>query len=779
MAVAVALCFLAIAFSGPLSEALGGTGVRMEYESKLFNTDEIINVDIQMDEDTWNKMLTNAMSEEYYVCNVVINGKRVNNVAIRPKGNTSLSAIAMDPDTDRYSLKLEFDHFVEGQTCYGLDKLILNNNYADATNMKEAVIYDMYQYIGAEASLYNYAKVSVNGEYWGVYLALEAVEQSFMLRNFGTQDGELYKPDSMEMGGGDSSKSFPSNMGGKDSSDFDMSAFEGKTPPSKSGGFSFGSSSGKGESSDGDAKDNESGRPSFGGSSDSGKFSFDPENMPDFGDFSFDPDNMPDMGDAKPSGKGGFSMGGGGANLNYSDDDLDSYSTIWEGEITGTGKSDHRRVVTALKNISEGTNLETYLDIENVLKYMAVHTFAVNMDSLSGSMAHNYYLYEYDGQLNIFPWDYNLSLGGMSMGSDGDATSVVNDAIDTPFSGTKFFDALLSNEEYLEKYHSYLQQLVDEYVNGGRFDEVYNRIRNQIDTLVETDPTAFYPYDEYQTAAELLYETVKLRAESIDGQLDGTIPSTDSGQREDSSSLIDASHIDLAAMGKFSMGGSGDFKGRSDKMGGRPRRGGEQTSAETSNESSKGKLQTVSLSTSNSPNGFNPGNLPNGFNPGNLPEGFDPNNLPEGFDPNNVPEGFDPNNVPEGFDPNNLPEGFDPNNLPEGFDPNNMPSGVPNAETKPDTESTTAESTTNTEDSTAPGPDDSDQKEDNPFDSADESKTVSGSPSGDKQSRPSSASGIPGQSSGQAMLKNGIIYGLCLAAMIIAIFVISKIKRRK
>ncbi|HAV01499.1 MAG TPA: hypothetical protein DCW47_09965, partial [Lachnospiraceae bacterium] len=91
-------------------------------------------------------------------------------------------------------------HFVDGQTCYGLDKLILNNNYADATNMKEAVIYDMFQYLGATASLYNYASVSLNGEYKGVYLALEGVEKSFMLRNFGTRDGELYKPDSMEVG---------------------------------------------------------------------------------------------------------------------------------------------------------------------------------------------------------------------------------------------------------------------------------------------------------------------------------------------------------------------------------------------------------------------------------------------------------------------------------------------------------------------------------------------------------------------------------------------------
>ena len=51
------------------------------------------------------------------------------------------------------------------------------------------------------ASLYNYAKVSVNGEYWGVYLALEAVEDSFLMRNYGTGNGALYKPESMGMGG--------------------------------------------------------------------------------------------------------------------------------------------------------------------------------------------------------------------------------------------------------------------------------------------------------------------------------------------------------------------------------------------------------------------------------------------------------------------------------------------------------------------------------------------------------------------------------------------------
>ena len=556
-AVAVVACLVASAFASELTDLMGGTGVSMEYETKLFDTSEIIELNIIMDEDDWNDMLANSTSEVYYSCDVVVNGTRFYNVGIRPKGNTSLSTIAMDPDTDRYSFKLEFDQFVDGQTCFGLDKLILNNNYADATNMKEAIVYDMYQYLDADASLYNYAKVSVNGEYTGVYLALEAVEQSFMLRNFGTQDGELYKPDTMEIGG--------ENAGG---------------------GFGM------------DQSSNE------------------------------------------------------GADLNYIDDDLDSYQTIWDSEVTSTSKGDHRRVVTALKIISEGTDIETYMDVDNILKYMAVHTFAVNLDSLSGTMYHNYYLYEYDGQLNIIPWDYNLSWGGMA--ADGsNATSVINDAIDNPFPLTDFFDELLEDEEYSARYHEYLQMLVDEYVNGGRFDEVYTRIRSQIDDLVAEDPTAFYTADEYEAAADMLYTVIKLRAESVDGQIKGEIPSTDIEQSNDRSNLIDGSDINVSVMGVMTMGGFGNKDDDGSDGGG----------------------------------GFTPGGMPDmgDLDPGNMTEDFDPAGMPDmgDFDPGNMPEGFEPGKMPDmgDFDPNNMPEGFDPGNMPEGFSndvmlgPDEIPSG--------------------------------------------------------------------------------------------------------
>ena len=503
MAAAVCLCLCAAAFSGPIAAAAGETGVSMAYETELFDTSSILTVNILMDEADWNDMLAHAAAEEYYQCDVEIGGTTFYRVAIRPKGNTSLTSIANDPTTDRYSFKLEFDHYVDGQTCFGLDKLILNNNYADATNMKEALIYDMYQYLGADASLYNYAKLSVNGEYWGVYLALEAVEDSFLLRNYGVQDGELYKPDSMNIDGG-----------GEPGGDFkaDDMDFENMTPP------------------DMDREDAPQ-PPDSSGERPAENFDF-------------------------PDDKGGFSMSGGGADLNYTDDELDSYETIWDGEITDTTKADHKRVVTALKNISEGNALEDYMDVDNLLRYMAVHVFSVNEDSLSGSMAHNYYLYEAGGKLNLIPWDYNLALGGM--GRSNDATSVVNDAIDNAFSGTTFFDTLMADETCHSRYYAYLQQLVSEYINGGGFDAFYERVRSQIDTLVETDPTAFYSYDEYLTAVETLYQVVKLRGQSIQGQLDGTIPSTEDAQRT-SDALVDASALDLSAMGYMNSGGGGGF----------------------------------------------------------------------------------------------------------------------------------------------------------------------------------------------------------------------------
>lgn len=548
LALAALLVFMLV--FGQTTQA-AASGISMAYENFLFSTDSIIDVDVSISESDWEDLLENAISEEYYSCDVTVNGTEYKNVGFRAKGNTSLSMVASS-DSDRYSFKISFDEYVDGQNCDGLSKLVLNNNYSDATMMKEAICYDMFAFLGADASLYNYAKVSINGEYYGVYLALEPVEESFAMRNYGTNYGELYKPDSMELGGPGKMKDW----------DGEMPDFTGEKPDSTSDADS--------------ATEKPSGNPPQMPSG---------EDMPSPPDRPSDSDSEKnDKADGDMGGKG-FSMGSGsGASLNYIDDSLDSYEAIWEGSVFNTTDKDHRRVVKALKNIcADGTDSETlaeYMDVDNVLRYMAVQTFVVNLDSLSGNMAHNYYLYESDSKLNIIPWDYNLAFGGFQ---SQDASDVINFPIDTPFSSgvstedRQFFMSLLENEEYLEQYHEYLRQLTDEYVGGGIFENTVSRITSQIDDLVESDPTSFYSYTEYKSAVEMLKETVSLRAESIRGQLDGTIPSTRSGQEEDASALIDSSSIDLNVMGVMNAGGGGGKDGGRD-FGGSFAFGGERNS---------------------------------------------------------------------------------------------------------------------------------------------------------------------------------------------------------
>ena len=521
ISVVLVLCVLAMTFYDKLLPVVNTSGYSMEYQDKLFDTSEVLDIDIVMDDAKWNEMLQNAQQEQYYECDVVINGTTFKQVGIRPKGNTSLSSIARDPDNNRYSFKLEFDQFVDGQTCFGLDKLILNNSYADTTNMKEAIIYDMFQFLDTDASLYNYAKISVNNEYWGVYLALEAVENSFMLRNYGMEKGYLYKPDSMNHNDNNDDKNKDRDLGG--------------AIPMPSEGFKMP------ERIENDGQD----------------LAIPPEfenNVQNEGE-QIERKSFPkgDFGGGRAGRGGGPGSRGSGGNLNYTDDNLDSYQTIWDGQVNDSSKADHKRVVEALKNVHGKTDIEKYIDVEQVLKYMAVHNFSVNDDSLSGAMAHNYYLYEANGQISIIPWDYNLAFGGMH---GGDGTSVVNEPIDAAWQSTQLFDFVLENEEYKARYHEYYNKLVNEYLFGGKFEETYNRIRTQIDSLVESDPNSMYTYEEYIKGSETLYNLVMLRAESLRSQLDGAIPSTSEGQKTDLSTLVDASSINISDLGTF-MGGRG------------------------------------------------------------------------------------------------------------------------------------------------------------------------------------------------------------------------------
>lgn len=252
----------------------------------------------------------------------------------------------------------------------------------------------------------------------------------------------------------------------------------------------------------------------------------------------------------------------GDLSLIYSDDEYSSYSNIFGNAKTDITDEDKDRLIASLKSLNENSDIEDVVNMDEVIRYFVVHNFVCNFDSYTGSMIHNYYLYEEDGQLSMIPWDYNLAFGGFSAGGGGSdsATKMVNYPIDTPVSGGTIDSRpmlawIFADESYTELYHTYFDTFISEYFESGYFENLITETENLIASYVEQDPTKFCTYEEFETGVDTLKSFCLLRAESIRGQLDGMIPSTSDGQQEDDSALVDASSISLTDMGSMGHGG--------------------------------------------------------------------------------------------------------------------------------------------------------------------------------------------------------------------------------
>ncbi len=529
---------------GSIQTEKGGIKTEPEYATKIFGTD-IISIEIIADETDWQEMLDNAISEKSITADVVVNGTKFQNVGIRPKGNSSLTQVA-GSGSDRYSFRLKFDETIKGQTCFGLDSFVINNMLGDNTYMKEYVSYELMQEISVDAPYFGFADIKVNGKDWGLYLAVETYGDSYEARVFGTTSGMMYNVKSMDMGGND-----------KDGGNF---PWGGMQPPDNGQDDSFPQSSIQPPDNDQDGS-----FPQWGMQSpDNGQGE---QTQPNTPAGSSSPATTPF--DSQNSGRkmrgpnesfGGF-MGGRGSNggsLEYSTDEASSYSAIFNNVVGKGDDSDFKRVITTLKALSQGENLENCFNIDQILRYLAAHTIVVNLDSYSSSMAQNYYLYENNGKVTILPWDYNLAWGGFQ---SGNASSVINFPIDTPVSGVEMssrplIDKLFSNTQYLEKYHDYLQELMTSYFADGKWEEKISQLDLLISDYVENDSTAFCTFQEYKTAVEAFKVLGNLRYQSIQGQLDGTVPSTTAQQAANSGKLISSGNLSLSTLG--SMMGGGD-----------------------------------------------------------------------------------------------------------------------------------------------------------------------------------------------------------------------------
>lgn len=616
--------------------------VGLEYPVKIFERD-VLNIEITADENEWNEMLENKMSKPYISCDLNIDGKEFKNVGLRPKGNSSLTSI----QGDRISYRLDFDHYVANQTCYGLEQMVLNNLQADATYMKDYIAYDLMEYEGVKAPLHTHAFITLNGKPFGVYLAAEVYDEDYLERTFNDNNIKLYNVKSSGLDEYEKATVDPetatvieskgiekaSGMGGPGGPPPDMNGMPPGAPPQ--GGMP--------PQGDNNGASPQGGIPPQGDNNEAS-----PQGgMPPQGDNNGAPpqDGIPQQGDNNGAPPQGDNNGappppggnGGGGDLVYVDDSTESYSTIFANAVSKhTDAKDYAKVIRAIKylNKTDVTNeeLEKYWDVDGILRYLAVHNFMVNGDSYTGNMKQNYFLAEQDGRISVLPWDYNLSFGAFGGGPGGDGpggpppgmnvnnndtqnrdkgatkendkdtepkskpdeqkmakaedkgaeksidkatsnnstTTAINLAIDTPTIGVEMADrplvsVLLGREEYKQKYHNYLDELT-KYVTGD-FIKKLEVVENSIYPYIEKETVSFYTPEEHKKGFEVLKKFLRLRSQSIQGQLEGRIPSETDKQKETDLITADFSINEMGSMGGPGGGGGPPMPGQENKDG--------------------------------------------------------------------------------------------------------------------------------------------------------------------------------------------------------------------
>ena len=447
-AVLLALALTALLFFGqalglrPASSAPG-------YAARLFDSGRVHTIDLRVED--WRGFVAQATEEVYVPCTAVIDGEEFYQVGLRAKGNNSLR-LTEEYGLSRYSLKLEFDQYVDGGNYYGLDKLSLDASFQDNSYLKTYLVYDMMAFMEVPTPLCSYAWVTVNGQPWGLFLAIEEPEEAFARRNFGPDYGQLYKPDYRSLNA---------------------------------------------ENAD--------------------------------------------------------------VALQYTGDDPAGYPNIFHNAKFDLDMADRRRLIGALQVLSTGENLETAVNVDEVLRYFTVQVFSMNWDSYLGHTGHNYFLYEEDGVLSILPWDYNLAFGTYALGMTDpirDPNVLINWPVNTPARGEvmlnrPLYHNLMKDSSCFAQYHDYFDQLLSQYWESGRGELVLRQTQAMIAPYVEADPTAFCSYADHLLAVDTLLEVCLLRTESIRGQLEGRYPITLAQQAEHPGIGVDASAIDLRALGDF------------------------------------------------------------------------------------------------------------------------------------------------------------------------------------------------------------------------------------
>lgn len=495
-----------------------------EDNTDIFTLDRVVEVRIVMAEEDWEFTKNNARDEQYVKADLWYGDELVPDVAVRPKGNSSLMS-TVNSGSIKFGLKVDLNFFNTARNLYGVKKLNFNNGFSDPTFIREVLAYDLFEQMGVPTPRTAFVDLWVNDTHLGLYTMVEQIDTTFLSRYFSNPNGNLYKPD--QPGG-----SLDWTLADVETQEAtSISSGDVSSPDVNIGGGNFDDIMQSLGLDDSVEEEPSKPAPQVGlGGRPGGGFQI--------------PDNL-----AVPGGAGAIpgAPGLGGTGL------VESMALK-----TNENKPDHSalyRFLEILNNEPDSTfreEIEKVLDVDQVLRFLAVSATVVHLDNYTGQFGHNYYLYEVDGKFTILPWDLNMAFGAFNSGLDreGILGFLIDEPTSVPVAQRPLVARLLAVPEYLEAYHGYLEELINGPFSPEVMEEKVDRLADMVRPYVDADTLKFFSMQDFElfieegrTGANQGNQSVRAmqlniglkifvreRCESIRQQLAGEIPSTNNGQ---------------------------------------------------------------------------------------------------------------------------------------------------------------------------------------------------------------------------------------------------------
>lgn len=138
----------------------------------------------------WDTLLANHTADVYTRVDMVFDGRSLPSCGIKMKGNSSFN----NPSTKK-PFKVDLNEYVAGQDYDGIKKFNLNNGFKDPSMLREKIALDFMNAHNITAPRCNYAKVYLNGVYWGLYTIVEDINSKFLKQHYPDDGGNLFKGD--------------------------------------------------------------------------------------------------------------------------------------------------------------------------------------------------------------------------------------------------------------------------------------------------------------------------------------------------------------------------------------------------------------------------------------------------------------------------------------------------------------------------------------------------------------------------------------------------------